>query len=82
MVPGARTSNPKQHAPFFDVHPRTGSRCSTPTGPWRRSAGAALVGSGGPAGAVLRQPARQQVRLLRATQPTGMRCSASAPTIA
>src|SRR4030095_11242614 len=28
--------------------PAPPSRCSTPTGPWRRSAGAALVGSGGP----------------------------------
>ena len=31
--------------------PAPASRCSTPTGRWRRSAGAALVGSGGPAGA-------------------------------
>ena len=25
MVPGARTSNPRQRAPFFDVHPQTGA---------------------------------------------------------
>ena len=25
MVPGARTPNPRQRVPFFDVHPQTGA---------------------------------------------------------
>ena len=42
-----------------------------PTARWRRSAGAALVGFGGLAGAAVRQTVRRLVRSLRATQRIG-----------
>jgi hypothetical protein len=68
MVPHARSNpaQPPRHEPLFDVHPSTGAR---PTARWRRLAKAALVGSGGLAGAGLRQTGHLLVRLQRATQP-------------
>ena len=57
MVPGPARPTPgsARRSSTSIRGPAPPSRCSTPTGRWRRSAGAALVGSGGPAGAAVRR---------------------------
>src|SRR4051794_19854540 len=51
--------------------PAPASKCSTPTARWRRSGGAALVGSGGLAGAVFHLVDWRTARSLRAIRPIG-----------
>ena len=63
MAPRTLTAGPGRHAgrePLFDVHPQTGATIEVfyADRHWRRSAGAALVGSGGLASAALRQTVR------------------------
>jgi hypothetical protein len=71
MAPLARTPNPKQRAPLYDIDPATG--VSIEAASWKHSAEAALVGFGGRADAAVHQTARLLGRLQRAIQRIGTR---------
>jgi hypothetical protein len=68
MTPLARTPNPKQRTPLYDINPATGVSIEVAAARWGHSAGAAPVGFGGLVVRASHQKARRLVRSLRATR--------------